>query len=54
MTPTLKEPTIPPTLKMATATLHTVVHTPRLMGSPYLSIHVSLKKERSFYKGQEK
>lgn len=33
-TPTLKEPTIPPTLKMATAKLHTMVHTPGLMGSP--------------------
>ena len=34
MTPTLKEPTMPPTLKMATATLHTMVQTPGLIGSP--------------------
>lgn len=32
MTPTLKEPTMPPTLKMATAMLQTMVQTPGLMG----------------------
>lgn len=32
MTPTLKEPTMPPTLKMATVMLHTMVQTPGLMG----------------------
>lgn len=53
MTPTLNEPTMPPTLKMATATLQTMVQTPRLIGSPYRSIQVSLKKDLSFWR-QEK
>lgn len=33
MTPTLKEPTMPPTLKMATVMLQTMVQTPWLIGS---------------------
>lgn len=32
MTPTLKEPTMPPTLKMETAMLQTTVQTPGLIG----------------------
>lgn len=40
---------MPPTLKMATATLHTLVQTPGLIGSLYRSIQVSLKKDRSFW-----
>lgn len=34
MTPTLKEPTMPPTLKTATAKLHTMVQVPGSMGAP--------------------
>lgn len=49
MTPTLNEPTMPPTLKMATEMLQTMVQTPGLIGSLYRSIQVSLKKDRSFW-----
>lgn len=34
MTPTLKDPAMPPMLKMATVMLHTLVQTPASMGSP--------------------
>lgn len=48
MAPTEKDPTIPPTLKMATAKLHTMVLLPGLKGSPYRSIDTFWKNLRSF------
>lgn len=48
MAPTEKDPIIPPTLKMATAKLHTMVLAPGLKGSPYRSMDTLLKNLRSF------
>lgn len=48
MAPTEKDPAIPPTLKMATAKLHTMVLLPGLKGSPYRSIDTFWKNLRSF------
>lgn len=48
MTPTLKEPTMPPTLKMETATLQTMVQTPGSISSLYRLYQVTLKKDLSF------
>lgn len=39
---------MPPTLKMATAKLHTMVVAPSLKGSPDLSLDTFLKKLRNF------
>lgn len=47
MAPTEKEPAMPPTLKMATAKLHTIVMALSLKGSPYRSIDTFRKKMRS-------
>lgn len=48
MAPTEKDPAIPPTLKMATVTLNTVVTDPGLNSSPYRSLDAFWKNLRSF------
>lgn len=53
MAPTENEPIIPPTLKMATAKLHTIVLAPELKGSPYRSKDTLWKNLRSFCKKRQ-
>lgn len=54
MAPTEKDPIMPPTLKMATAKLHTTVFVPERKGSPYRSSDTLWKNVRSFYQTPEK